>query len=134
KELAKEEGVEIKTTLLSGKPFEMIIEHAQKRNASMIFAGRKGIHAEESLDIGATAEAIVRGSHTSVYISTTPALIQKTNKEPILWSKEAEATLKRIPPFIKGMAVKMVEESARKKGIKKITEEFMKNVRKEMGL
>ena len=43
--MANEAGVEIKKTLLDGKPFQKIIDHARKTNPFLIVLGRIGVHS-----------------------------------------------------------------------------------------
>ncbi len=60
KKIAAEQGMEIKTTLLSGKPFDQILEHINKIRPTLLVLGRFGIHQIDGLDIGSTAENLLR--------------------------------------------------------------------------
>ncbi|MDA8171120.1 MAG: universal stress protein [Nitrospiraceae bacterium] len=55
-------GVEVKTTLLAGKAAHEICEHLKKDPPSLFVAGRFGAHRAEELDIGNTAENLLRTS------------------------------------------------------------------------
>ena len=46
--MANEEGVEIKKTLLDGKPFQKIIDHARKTSPFLIVLGRIGVHSPKT--------------------------------------------------------------------------------------
>lgn len=66
--IAKEEKVEIKTTLLRGKPFVEIIEHTKKINPVMLIAGRFGSHCSDAMDMGSTSENIIRFASCHILI------------------------------------------------------------------
>ena len=60
--MANEAGVEIKKTLLDGKPFQKIIDHARKTNPWLIVLGRIGVHSpKDETALGSNAENILRG-------------------------------------------------------------------------
>jgi radical SAM protein with 4Fe4S-binding SPASM domain len=48
------------------------------------------------------------------------------------WTEEAEARLKRIPSFVRGVVIQRLEEYARSRGIDRITPELMREVREKM--
>lgn len=48
------------------------------------------------------------------------------------WTKEARERLEKVPPFVREMAKKAIEEQAKKKGYRMITAEFLKEVFDEL--
>jgi AdoMet-dependent heme synthase len=69
----------------------------------------------------------VTGTHGPVSIhygaESTPTLA---------WDEEAAARMKRIPAFVRGMVVRAVEESCRKNGIQRVTNEELEKIRARM--
>lgn len=66
--IAKEEKMEIKTTLLMGKPFAKIIEHIQETNPIIVVVGRFGNHFTDAIDLGSTTENIIRFTSCHVFV------------------------------------------------------------------
>ncbi len=60
KKIASEQGMEIKSSLLSGKPLDKILEYVDKERPDLLVLGRFGIHQMNGLDIGSTAENMLR--------------------------------------------------------------------------
>src|SRR3712207_8372721 len=52
KQIAEDEGVELKTTLLAGKPFEQTLKYVKEVNPTMVVMGRIGYHSDDEMDIG----------------------------------------------------------------------------------
>jgi hypothetical protein len=50
----------------------------------------------------------------------------------ITWDDEAAARMKKIPVFVRGMVVRAVEESCRKKEIARVTVEELERIRARM--
>ncbi len=68
--IAKDNGLEIETTLLSGKPCDRIIAHVEKVRPSLLIMGRIGIHAGEGLDIGNNTENCLRQAGCNILITS----------------------------------------------------------------
>ena len=59
--MASEMGIAIKKTLLDGKPFQKILDHARKTNPWLIVLGRIGVHSpKDEKALGSNAENILR--------------------------------------------------------------------------
>lgn len=136
--VAKEYGVNIKTELLSGKPYTEIIKYAASNKPYMLVMGRVGVHKDSGLKIGSTTEKTLRGVNCSVYITArryTPALKKEADNLPqISWNAEAEETISRIPAFARAMVRKMAEETATKEGTVTVTRELLMELRARIGL
>lgn len=68
KDLAEEEGVNIKTFLEEGNPYEKIVEIAQKEGYNLIVMGRRGITAFEKILIGSTTYRVINNSPVDVLV------------------------------------------------------------------
>jgi nucleotide-binding universal stress UspA family protein len=58
--MGRTEGIEVKSTLLTGKAYDEIYKYLGKEPASLLVAGRSGAHKTEGQDIGNTAENLLR--------------------------------------------------------------------------
>jgi hypothetical protein len=50
----------------------------------------------------------------------------------IVWDDAAEARMKKIPAFVRGMVVRAVEESCRKSGLDRVTVDELERIRARM--
>ena len=122
--MANEAGVEIKKTLLDGKPFQKIIDHARKTNPWLIVLGRIGVHSpKEETALGSNTENILRAASCDVLLSTrleVPRLDVRA-EETIRWTPEAEERMTHVPEQVKGIARTGVLRLALEKGHSVIT-------------
>ena len=122
--MGSEAGVEIKKTLLDGKPFQKILDHARKTNPWLIVLGRIGVHSpKDETGLGSNAENILRGAPCDVLLSTrleVPRLDVRA-EETVRWTPEAEARMKHVPEQVKGIARTGVLRLALEKGHSVIT-------------
>lgn len=132
--VAKKGGGKAETKLLSGKPFDEITAHVERVSAFMLVAGRTGAHSTEGLDIGSTAENCLRESPSNVLLTNREfnAPRAREGESRFGWSPEALEIMSRIPPFARGVAMNIVEDAAAREGVKEITAEFMRKVRKDI--
>ncbi len=123
KKVAADEGVELKTTLLAGKPFEQTLKYVREVEPSLVVMGRIGYHSDEDMDIGSNTENMMRYLPTNVlvvnYEYQAPDLY--TAEEHITWTKEALERMDRVPGFVVGMASGAVIRYAIEKGYTVIT-------------
>ncbi len=122
--MAGEEGVAIKKTLLDGKAFQKIIDHARKTNPFLIVLGRIGVHSpKDETALGSNVENILRGAPCDVLLSTRLEVprIDVRAEETIRWTPEAEARMKNVPEQVKGIARTGVLRLALEKGHSVIT-------------
>jgi nucleotide-binding universal stress UspA family protein len=138
RKLAEEHGVEIETTLLSGKAYDQILNRLNATNASLLIIGRYGAHRVEGLDIGSTTENLIRLSPCNVLVVNGQFLVPEENLfqngSRLPWSMEAEHLLERIPALARGMAKKAIEEYAKEKGYGEVTSEVMDEAKKKFGM
>ncbi|MFQ5560409.1 MAG: universal stress protein [Nitrospinota bacterium] len=137
--VAKDMGVEMQTTLLSGRAIEEIQEYVGGEDVSLVAVGRTGIHSDNGLDIGSITENLLVTLKTNLLIVTEDFVPEfGDGKEEtaieIPWSEEAEARMERIPGFVRNMARKAIVDYARSKGFKQITGDVVTEARKSMGM
>jgi nucleotide-binding universal stress UspA family protein len=122
--MGKEAGVEIKKTLLDGKPFQKILDHARKTNPWLIVMGRIGVHSpSDETGLGSNAENILRAANCDVLLSTrleVPRLDVRA-EETVRWTPEAEERMTHVPEQVKGIARTGVLRLALEKGHSVIT-------------
>ena len=122
--MANAAGVEITKTLLDGKPFQKIVDHARKTNPFLIVLGRIGVHSpKDETALGSNVENILRAAPCDVLLSTrleVPAIDVRA-EETIRWTPEAEARMKNVPEQVKGIARTGVLRLALEKGHSVIT-------------
>src|SRR6188474_3548280 len=122
--MASEEGIEIKKTLLDGKPFQKIIDHARKTNPWLLVLGRIGVHSpKDEKALGSNVENILRAAPCDVLLSTrleVPRLDVRA-EETVRWTPEAEARMQHVPEQVKGIARTGVLRLALEKGHSVIT-------------
>jgi nucleotide-binding universal stress UspA family protein len=122
--MASELGVEIKKTLLDGKPFQKIIDHARKTNPWLLVLGRIGVHSpKDERALGSNVENILRGASCDVLLSRrleVPRLDVRA-EETVRWTPEAEERMTRVPEQVKGIARTGVLRLALEKGHSVVT-------------
>src|SRR3954453_18903131 len=122
--MASEAGVAIKKTLLDGKPFQKIIDHARKTNPWLIVLGRIGVHSpSDETGLGSNAENILRAAPCDVLLSTrleVPRLDVRA-EETVRWTPEAEERMTHVPEQVKGIARTGVLRLALEKGHSVVT-------------
>lgn len=121
--LAEAEGIEMKTTLLPGKPFEKILQYVHKQNAWLLICGRIGIHSEVDMDIGSNSENLLRLVPCHLLLASgqfVPPIDLKA-KAAIHWTEEALGRMERVPDFVRGVARHAVLRWAVERGHSVIT-------------
>jgi nucleotide-binding universal stress UspA family protein len=122
--MGSEVGVAIKKTLLDGKPFQKILDHARKTNPWLIVMGRIGVHSpKDETGLGSNVENVLRGAPCDVLLSTrleVPRLDVRA-EETVRWTPEAEERMKHVPEQVKGIARTGVLRLALEKGHSVIT-------------
>ena len=132
--IAEEEGVELKTTLLAGKPFEQTMKYVNEVQPTLVVMGRIGYHSDDEMDIGGNTENMMRFLPTNVLVGNyeyqAPDIL--TAQEHMTWTKESLERMDRIPGFVVGMATGAVIRYAIEKGYTVITsgviDEVIKNI------
>jgi len=122
--MGSEAGIAISKTLLDGKPFQKILDHARKTNPWLIVLGRIGVHSpKDETALGSNVENILRGAPCDVLLSTrieVPRLDVRA-EETVRWTPEAEERMRHVPEQVKGIARTGVLRLALEKGHSVIT-------------
>lgn len=141
KKAAKEEGLDINTALLSGRPFDKVLEYVERENPSLIAAGKVGYHTDNGLDLGSVTENLLIQSSCNLLIVTQKHTVEAAGRQEagaglqeLPWTKEALSRLDRVPPFVRNMAKKAIIGYAVEKGYTEITEEVLQEAREKMGM
>ncbi len=105
--MASEVDVELTKTLLDGKAFQKVLDHARKTDPWMLVIGRVGVHSDESeTGLGSNAENLLRSCPCDILLTTRleyPELDVKA-EESIRWTPEAEERFERVPEQVRGIA------------------------------
>ena len=105
--MATEVGVELTKTLLDGKAFQKVLDHARKIDPWMLVIGRVGVHSDEGESgLGSNAENLLRSCPCDLLLTTRleyPELDVKA-EESIRWTPEAEERFERVPDQVRGIA------------------------------
>ncbi|MBI1822496.1 MAG: universal stress protein [Nitrospirae bacterium] len=118
KQIAEEEGMKIKTTLLDGKAFERIIQYCRKEKPWLVVMGRIGVHSDETMDIGSNSENLLRMLSSNVLISNRTYVppIDTMAEYTIAWTDEAKRRMEKVPVFARGVAKTAIYRYAVEKG------------------
>ncbi len=105
--MATEVGVDLTKTLLDGKAFQKVLDHARKIDPWMLVIGRVGVHSDEGeTGLGSNAENLLRSCPCDLLLTTRleyPELDVKA-EESIRWTPEAEERFERVPEQVRGIA------------------------------
>jgi nucleotide-binding universal stress UspA family protein/ribosomal protein L37E len=97
--LARDEGVEIKTTLLDGKAFKKVLQYVRQDPPWLLLMGRIGVHSAAEMDIGSNSDNLLRLAPVSVLLSSRTFVppIDVQAEASVTWTEEAEARMEKVP-------------------------------------
>jgi nucleotide-binding universal stress UspA family protein len=109
--------VPLKTQILVGKPFQVVMQWAEEVRPSLLIVARHGAHRIDGTELGSQAENLVRMAPCNVLLAGTVGVrpeeipwIEEDGVASIPWAPEAEVRILRVPPFAQGIARRAVEE------------------------
>jgi nucleotide-binding universal stress UspA family protein len=109
--------VPLKTQILIGKPFQVVLQWAEEVKPSLLVIARHGAHRIEGTDVGSQADNLVRLAPCSVLMVGTTGIrpedipwIEEDGQAGLPWAPDAEVRILRVPPFAQGIARRAVEE------------------------
>ena len=109
--------VPIKTQILIGKPFQVILQWAEEIKPTLMIVGRHGAHRIDGTDLGSQAENLLRAAPCSLLLVGVVGVrpedipwIEEDGQAGLPWAPEAEVRILRVPPFAQGIARRAVEE------------------------
>ncbi|MBL3599423.1 MAG: universal stress protein [gamma proteobacterium endosymbiont of Lamellibrachia anaximandri] len=125
--IAADQGIPVEIKLLDGKPHDVINRYLKLVQPSLLVIGKLGIHADDELDIGGNAEALLNDVDCAVLLS------QREYRPPVesiaevttSWTNEAEVRMERVPSFVRNMARMAILRYAQEHGHTVITESIV---------
>ncbi len=124
--------VEVKTQILIGKPFQVILQWAEEIEPTLLVVGRHGSHRVDGTDLGSQAENLLRLTACNLLITGTVDIkpedipwIEEDGEEGIPWAPDAEVRIQRVPPFAQGIARRAVEEFTMEHGADLVTNKWL---------
>lgn len=120
--MAEAAGQRVETTLLRGKPFQRVLDHADQRRPSLLVVGRFGRHRTDQADLGSTTENVARLAGCSVLV--VAGELPPPDRLP--WAPDAEARLEQVPAgMMRELTRQRVEVLARRLGRPLVTVEVL---------
>jgi len=119
---------EIQKTLLDGKAFQKILNHARKTAPWLLIVGRTGIHSsQEESDLGSNSANLLRSAPCDILFTTRLEIpeLDVRAEESIRWTPESEERMKRVPELVRGIARTAIFRLAVEKGHSVITSELL---------
>ncbi len=134
KQVAEKQKTTIDTKLLDGKAFEKILQYVKEENPWLLIMGKVGIHSDEGMDIGSNTENILRRVNCNLLVSSRKFIppLEETAKVNIVWTKEAEKRMERVPTFARGMAKMAILRFATEQGHTVITDKVVSLATEEL--
>jgi nucleotide-binding universal stress UspA family protein len=139
--LARSLGVEVRSEVLAGKVYPQIHHYASLKEAALVVVGRWGLHREPESLVGSNTHNLARLSTANLLVVAPPEkpldvpdIAPQAQNAQLPWTAEAEARLKRVPPFARKMARRAIESHAREKGASQVTPEIVQEVARRMGM
>jgi nucleotide-binding universal stress UspA family protein len=127
-QLAGAEDMEVTKTLLDGKTFQKIHDHACKTKPWLLVMGRIGLHSDpDDTELGSNSENLLRLCECDVLLTTAldrPKLDVRA-EESIRWTPEAEERMKRVPPLVVGIARTAILRLALEQGHSVVTSSLL---------
>lgn len=126
--MARDKGVEVNKTLLDGKAFQKVLDHARKVEPYLLVIGRVGVHtAEEDGGLGSNTENLLRLAPCDILLTNrrvTPELDLRA-EESIHWTPESEERMTRVPEQVKGIARTAILRLALEQGHSVVTSDLV---------
>jgi len=125
------------TEVISGKPFDAMLDWLSGKDVSLLMLGKVGVHCDSGLDIGSNAEFLFRYAPCNIFLCSgkaDPEPVSEEKRPEIVWTAEALEMLNRVPGFVRNMVRGHMEANAHKEGLNTVTLEMMIEARKKMGM
>jgi nucleotide-binding universal stress UspA family protein len=148
------------TSLVAGKAYRALAAEARACDAALVVVGRHGHHDEPSAAVGSQADALARTCPCSVLIAAVARQATGEDHAPaagdaragaaqspstedaapgeapaaIEWDADALARLERVPPFVRPMARRAVEQDVLARGGGRVTQADFDDVARRFGM
>ncbi|HEY7417586.1 MAG TPA: universal stress protein, partial [Ktedonobacteraceae bacterium] len=118
KNVAAEDGVDLKVTLMDGKAWDKILQWTKREHPWLLIMGRIGVHSAQEMDIGSNSQNLLRQVPCNVLLcsSTYVPQIDLRAEATITWTPEASARMERVPAFVRGIARTAIHRYAMERG------------------
>ncbi len=118
KGIAAEQGQDVETVLLDGKPHDAIEKHLQQLKPSLLIVGKLGVHADPELDIGGNAEALLRNVDCAILLSQRQhqPRVDMVADVTTSWTTEADERMESVPSFAQSMVRMAILRFAQERG------------------
>ncbi len=125
--IAADQGMRVEIKLLDGKPHDVINRYLKLEQPSLLVIGKLGIHADDELDIGGNAEALLNDVDCAVLLSQREYRppVERIAEVTTSWTHEAEVRMERVPSFVRNMARMAILRYAQEHGHTVITESIV---------
>jgi nucleotide-binding universal stress UspA family protein len=124
--------VPVKTQILIGKPFQVVLQWAEEIRPTLLVLGRHGAHRIDGTDMGSQAENLARLAPCNLLVVGTVGVrpeeipwIEEDGEAALPWDPGAEVRIMRVPPFAQGIARKAVEEFVVERGGDIVTNKWL---------
>lgn len=123
RQLGREQGVDLKITLLDGKAFEKVLKLVRATRPWLLVMGRIGVHSGDEMDIGATSENLLRMAPCNVLVTSTKYVprVDIQAEESVEWTPDAKKIMERVPSWVRGVATTSILRWAIERGHSVIT-------------
>src|SRR5438105_13201825 len=103
--IARDEGVELKTTLFDGKAFKKILQYVRDDPPWMLVAGRIGVHSADQMDIGSNSDNLLRMAPSNLLLSSRTYVppVDLQAEATVVWTPEAETRMEQVPAAFRGI-------------------------------
>lgn len=97
--VARDEGVEIKTTLFDGKAFKKVLQYVRQDPPWLLVVGRIGVHSASQMDLGSNTDNLLRLAPVSILLSSRSFVppIDVQAEASVAWTGEAEVRMEKVP-------------------------------------
>jgi nucleotide-binding universal stress UspA family protein len=118
KNVAAEDGVDLKVTLMDGKAWDKILQWTRRERPWLLVMGRIGVHSNQEMDIGSNSQSLLRQvpCNTLLCSSTYVPQIDLRAEATLTWTPEASARMERVPAFVRGIARTAIHRYAMERG------------------
>jgi nucleotide-binding universal stress UspA family protein len=127
-QMAGAEGMEVSKTLLDGKTFQKIYDHARKMKPWLLVLGRIGVHSDpDDTDLGSNTENLLRLSECDLLLTTAAVRphLDVRAEESIRWTPQAEERMARVPKLVVGIARTAILRMALEQGHSVVTSSLL---------
>ena len=124
--------IEIKTQILVGKPFQVVMQWIEEIEPSVLIVGRHGAHRINDTEMGSQVENLVRLAPCNTLLTSSLGIkpedipwIEEDGEAGLTWAPDSEVRILRVPPFAQGIARRAVEEFVIERGGDTVTNKWL---------